>query len=339
MIYTKKKIQNFLIVILSLFFIILVLEFFIRYVLKDGPRKELNLDLKNQPISFIEDSELGWKLKPGKYTFKPWSKNGKETKLTNLIDGSRFNGIKDKKEKIIFIGGSLIQGWAVSDNKTFAWQLQEKIKNYNVKNYGVGGYGGIQSFLKLKEVLKKQKNIKLVIYGFIPHHEVRNIASGSWMYLLNKASTGTQGTISLPYGSIKNKQLKINKPKEYLRLPLGNRSALVAKIEKRILKINSLKRSYQQTEISKKVILNMKKISEDNGANFVLLKLNEMPDSKMIVYEDFFKEKLIQNINCYFLEDRKYRVEGEGHPNELAHSIVSDCIYKKINLKNKGLLK
>ena len=64
-----------------------------------------------------------------------------------------------------------------------------------------------------------------------------------------------------------------------------------------------------------------------------------MPDSKMIVYEDFFKEKLIQNINCYFLEDHKYRVEGEGHPNELAHSIVSDCIYKKINLKNKGLLK
>ena len=103
MIYTKKKIQNFLIAILSLFFIILVLEFFIRYVLKDSPRKELNLDLKNQPISFIEDSELGWKPKPGEYTFKPWSKNGKETKLTNLKDGERFNGINDKKEKIIFI--------------------------------------------------------------------------------------------------------------------------------------------------------------------------------------------------------------------------------------------
>ena len=49
-----------------------------------------------------------------------------------------------------------------------------------------------------------QKNIKFVIYGFIPHHEVRNIASGSWMHMLNKGSRGTEGKVSLPYASIKN---------------------------------------------------------------------------------------------------------------------------------------
>ena len=339
MILTKKKIQNFLVLLLSIFFIISALELFIRYVLKDSPRQELNFDLKNQPVSFVEDSVLGWKPKPGEYIFKPWSKNGKKTKLTNLIDGGRFNGIKNKKEKIIFIGGSLTQGWAVNDDETFTWLLQKKIQNYDIKNYGVGGYGGVQSFLKLKQVFDNQKNIKLVIYGFIPHHESRNIASGSWMYLLNKGSSGTKGTISLPYGSIKNKQLKINKPKKYLKLPFGDKSALIAKIEKRILKISSLKRSYQETDISMQVILNMKKISEQYSAEFILLVLNKIPDKKKIIYDSFFKVKSIQNINCYFLEEEKHRVEGEGHPNDLAHSTVSDCIYNQIYLKNKKFLK
>ena len=98
MILTKKKIQNFLVLLLSIFFIISALELFIRYVLKDSPRQELNFDLKNQPVSFVEDSVLGWKPKPGEYIFKPWSKNGKKTKLTNLIDGGRLNGITNKKE-------------------------------------------------------------------------------------------------------------------------------------------------------------------------------------------------------------------------------------------------
>ena len=109
-------------------------------------------------------------------------------------------------------------------------------KDFNFINYGVGGYGGVQSLLKLKEISSNIDNINYIIYGFIPHHEVRNIASGSWMYQLNKASRGTEGKLLLPYASIKNDKLKIHKPKEYLKLPLGNISAFISKIEKRIFK-------------------------------------------------------------------------------------------------------
>ena len=68
-------------------------------------------------------------------------------------------------------------------------------KDFNFINYGVGGYGGVQSLLKLKEISSNIDNINYIIYGFIPHHEVRNIASGSWMYQLNKASRGTEGKL------------------------------------------------------------------------------------------------------------------------------------------------
>ena len=188
----------------------------------------------------------------------------------------------------------------------------------------------MQSLLKLKEISSNIDNINYIIYGFIPHHEVRNIASGSWMYQLNKASRGTEGKLLLPYASIKNDKLKIHKPKEYLKLPLGNISAFISKIEKRILKISSLKRSFDETKISQEIILEMKGIADKKNAKFILLFLNKLPDEKRAEYEKFFNEKSIQNINCYFLEGEKYAVEGEGHPNAVSHKIVSDCIFRKL---------
>ena len=65
MILTKNRIQNFFLVILSIFLTCLALELFIRFVLGDNPRNELDFDLKDQPISFIEDKILGWKPKAG----------------------------------------------------------------------------------------------------------------------------------------------------------------------------------------------------------------------------------------------------------------------------------
>ena len=67
-------IKNIILVLSSIFFIFLVLEVFIRFILKDGPRNELGFDLKDQPIESMEDTILGWRPKTGKYTFKPWSK-------------------------------------------------------------------------------------------------------------------------------------------------------------------------------------------------------------------------------------------------------------------------
>ena len=322
--------KNFILTVVSVIIISFLLEGFIRFVLKDKPRGKDKVELKEQPISFIQDEILGWKPKTGNFKFEPWSKNGNTTKLTNLEDGRRFTGKNQEKRKVIFIGGSLTQGWAVDDSESFVWLLQEKKQDFNFINYGVGGYGGVQSLLKLKEISSNIDNINYIIYGFIPHHEVRNIASGSWMYQLNKASRGTEGKLLLPYASIKNDKLKIHKPKEYLKLPLGNISAFISKIEKRILKISSLKRSFDETKISQEIILEMKGIADKKNAKFILLFLNKLPDEKRAEYDKFFNKKNIQNINCYFLEGEKYAVEGEGHPNAASHKIVSDCIYRKL---------
>ena len=331
---TKKILQRLFLIFFSLIVTFLILEFILRVVLGDSPRKKFDLDSNDQPISFIEDKIIGWKPKPGKHSFLPWSEEGKQTELTILNDGSRFSGQNNdyEKEKIVFIGGSLTQGQAVDDSETFSWMLQKKIKDYEIKNYGAGGYGGTQSLLKLKDIFKKHNDIKLVVYGFISHHEIRNIAAGSWMYLLKKNSSGTGGKVSLPFASIENNNLKIHKPKKYFEIPFGDKSALIAKIEKRILKIESYKRSLKKDEISKRIILNMNSISKINGSEFIslFLNVNELPTKQFDYYIRFLKENRIKFIKCQFPIGEDFIVKGEGHPNKSGHKSISDCVFNKL---------
>ena len=82
-----------------------------------------------------------------RFTFKCWICNA----------NNEIREINDEKEKIIFIGGSITQGWAVNDNESFPFIIQAKYPYYKVYNYGVGGYGGYQSLLRLEKVIKKKR--------------------------------------------------------------------------------------------------------------------------------------------------------------------------------------
>jgi hypothetical protein len=328
----KLFFKNFLLVFFSIFFLLIIIEVLLR-VTGSKPRQIIDIS-GNEDITNSPDSKLGWVPKKGIHKFKPWAKEGKETFLTINSDKSRFNGNKDKDfDKIIFIGGSITQGWAVSDNETFPYLLQEKTLRHKIYNFGVGGYGGYQSLLTLERVFKNKKNIKLVVYGFIPHHEVRNVASGSWLYLLNTVSE--RGLVSLPFGSInkKNKLIR-HDPIIYLKLPLGDKLALVAKIEKRLMKIMSSSRERKQTQISLAIINEMKKLAVDNKSKFILLILDKFTDEREDKYKVFLDEKKVSYVECIMPQGKKYKVPGEGHPNEISHAEISECVFEKLKLRD-----
>jgi hypothetical protein len=327
------QIKNLTLVLFSIILLLLFIELSLRAI-GIKPRS-INSITINEPKTNNPDKILGWIPKEGIHEFKPWSDNGKITKLTINNDGSRKTGeISENNKKIIFIGGSITQGWAVDDNETFTSLIQKKNYNYKIKNYGVGGYGGYQSLLFLKRILNNNNDIKLIIYGFIPHHEFRNIAAGSWIYLLNQFSS--RGIVSIPYASLdKDNNLINNTPISYLNLPFGKKSSLISKVEKRIMKIKSLSREKSKFEISKKIILEMKKISKDKDIDFKLLSLDEMSVDKFNNYKKFLSTNNIDLINCNIPRGENYVVKNEGHPNLYAHKIVSSCLYKKLDiLKN-----
>ena len=325
------KFKNLSLSFFSIVILLLLIEIILR-ITGSVPRKINDFTL-NEPLTNIPDDVLGWSSKVGQHKFNPWSQDGKTTYLTIQEDKSRFTGTNNMNEKIVFIGGSVTLGWAVSDHETFASIIQNKTNNYKILNYGVGGYGAYQSLLLLEKIFKNKNEIKLVIYGYIPHHEVRNVAAGSWMYLLNYFSK--RGFVKLPYASIdKNKNLIKNNPIQYINLPFGDKSALIAKLEKRIMKIKSYSREKKQFEISKAIIKEMVKISEKNNSKFKLLILENLTDSKLKKYSKFVSENNISMINCRAPQGEKYIVKGDGHPSYDAHQIIADCIYKKVEILN-----
>ena len=310
--------------ILLIFFSFLMILFFLELVLRisgDRPRID-NLGRSDDPIIYRNENKIGWVHKTGKYQFKPWSNEGKITNFTIEKDGSRTNSVqKNSGANVLFFGGSLTQGWAVDDEETFAKYFQELNKDFRVLNYGVGGYGGYQSLKLQKKISKNLDTIHHIVYGFIDHHEVRNVAAGSWMYLLNKYST--RGHVLVPYGSIENGQLKENPPIKYIKIPLSEYSALIAKIEKRLMKLKSSKREKDQFEISKLIITEMSNHAKQLNSKFSVLMLDSSEES-LSKYSIFFKEEKINFIHCPFPPNEI--VKGEGHPNSAGHKEVANCL-------------
>ncbi len=120
---------------------------------------------------------LGYTNLPGR--FKIVLSTGYTFQVTNQANALRVTHPPDtlddsvgKKEMWVF-GGSFTYGWALNDEESYPWLLQEAFPSYEVVNFGVSGYGTIHSLLQFREaVLEKSPDVVVLAYaGF---HDERN---------------------------------------------------------------------------------------------------------------------------------------------------------------------
>ncbi|MBQ4821782.1 hypothetical protein [Aquimarina sp. MMG016] len=309
---------NYLTTIISVILAIFIFEFGLRLFI-DNPIIHIP---ENEPVIFEYDPNLGWKGKKGQYIFPPYSLSGKETQLSILEDGARItsitqNSVRNTLPKIVFCGGSFVQGWGVDDCETWAWKVQEKLENFEVLNYGTSGYGTYQSLLMLERNLPLLNKTKVVFYGFIDHHELRNIAGTIWIKILNRSSKRKQ--VYVPYATIdKDSVLKRNSPEKYDNFPFHKHSRVIQLLEDVRDKFAGDDRIYNKRVVTEKVILEMNKLCESNGVTFVFVILSASKEVKdhYIKYSDNNHIKVI-DANVELSEDMI--VEGDGHPNEKVH--------------------
>lgn len=327
---SKKIITIFITVVISL----LATEVLLR-IFGTGPWKNVLInDSVTEKLIYTPDSTLGWKAKEGSYLLQPTNPKGKQFHLTIGKDGQRKTGEnnKDVDGEILVIGGSFSLGWGVNDEDTFSSKLQKKYTNFKVYNFGQGGYGSVQSFLLLEKQIPKMKSPKLVIYGFIEHHEYRNVARSQWLRTLAKYSR--LGTVNTPYGLIgKNNKLIINSPIGYINLPLKESSALITLFEKAYMKNISTKkfprdsqRKKQQKLVTEETILQMKEISNKFDADFVLVILDWSNRLTKDQYEIFFKRNKIKFVNCTIPLIDEMVLLDDYHPSKKAHTYYNECL-------------
>ena len=192
---TKTKIRESQLKFLISFFIIFVLSFLVKKVKKPGnissgeivPNILLSVMtiflivfilentfypfVRPKTTIFMEDVQLGWKLKPN--SLDQWG--GVKIKINQK--GLRGTDIEYKKPKgikrILFLGDSITFGYMLGiTEKTFPYLVQNYINKKNIPenvqciNAGVGGYSPWQEFIYLKdEGIKYDPD--LVVVGFV----------------------------------------------------------------------------------------------------------------------------------------------------------------------------
>src|SRR5262245_8646638 len=81
------------------------------------------------PVLQEPDAVLGWRNKQGSVTWPGQGEDGgKDIRMTFWADGLRATAPAPELDRphIVVLGCSYTQGWAVSDEETYAWRLQSE---------------------------------------------------------------------------------------------------------------------------------------------------------------------------------------------------------------------
>jgi hypothetical protein len=285
-----------------------------------------------EPILHEFDPVLGWKNKPGHYSYPAYNRIGPNVEVTFLDDSSRVTSVNNTGGKsgksVVLVGCSFTEGWAVSDNETYPWKLQERFPSARFYNYGTAGYGTYQSLLMLERVLPRVKSPAVVIYGFIMDQEHRNVAPAEWLRLMSAYSR--RAHLYLPYVTVdSNGKLIRHAPEKYITFPFREQSALAAFAEERYTLFKTRGRLERSHEATEKLILEMQKLASGYGAKFIVVLLGDSIAQRYF-YRTFFDMNGITSIDCNVPLTAEFTVPVEGHPNGHAHSQWSKCISTRL---------
>jgi hypothetical protein len=322
-----------LLVSLSSMVISLILAEMILRILDYKPWSYSTLDSK-EPTTLKHDPILGWKHMEGNFIIPPYHPDGKETRITFLKGGVRItqrheNNSRDESDKIIIVGGSYTQGWGISDDETYPWKLQERFPYMKVLNYGTGAYGTYQSLLSLEQILPVTNSPAIVIYGFIQHHEIRNVSPSCWMETLTRFSK--RGHVFVPYATInENGVLCSHQPDSYPSWPLREHLTIVSLAEKAFMKLKTNRRKSQKSMVTEQLLIEMQGLCNKYGISFIvaMLSFNEQEKDH---YLKFLLDNNIMVADCVRQITPELRIKGEIHPNGKLNSIWAECIADFIN--------
>jgi hypothetical protein len=120
-------------------------------------------------------------------------------------DPSRY----ESKPEIWIFGCSFTWGWALDNEDTYPWLLQERFPDYCVKNYAIAGAGNVQALLQLREFFKDPSRRPPVaaVFGYCLFHKERNVAAPSRLRL--ESSVADQLDIMHPRAWLDKGELKV----------------------------------------------------------------------------------------------------------------------------------
>ncbi len=326
----KKTLTNLTLLLASTVFSLLAVEAILRI---SGHQPWQYLVHENEPTMHEHDDTLGWRNKAGQYEFPGYTARRNPIQMTFFEGGlrrARVNqeAIQDQRPKMVFVGGSFTQGWGISDRRTYPWKVQRRFPKFEVLNYGTGGYGTYQALLTLERALPTLNDPRVVLYGFMAHHQNRNVATDTWLETLSKYSNRSH--VFVPYATVDDQGGLVRHPPEaYTTVPLRNQLALANLLGKGFMRARTEARKRQAHPVTQAILQEMNKLSHSHGARLVVVMLQANQTLKS-TYEAFLARHDIPVIDCVFSLTPDMRIRREGHPNGKANAQWAKCIIEQL---------
>jgi hypothetical protein len=229
-------------------------------------------------------------------------------------------GQDDAGERIWLFGDSYVHGWGLDDEETLAWILQERMPEFDVVNFGVGGYGTMQSLIQYQQALEERPPPKVVVLAYAGFHDERNTRLRRW-----KKATYTYdkfGPTATPYARLDSEgELRIGfDDGSYTEFYFLTRSALLHLIEKTYSSVED--KWYQSHLVSEAIVDEFGKISRDHGVVLIVAGIYQSDPTYHMV-EHVKEEGGIAGDIAADLTVRANRIRFDEHPSRVANDLSS----------------
>jgi hypothetical protein len=165
-------------------------------------------------------------------------------------------------------GCSFTYGWSVADDATYPWRVQAALPKRDVVNLGVGGYGTLHMWLRLKERLSggSKPHVVVVTYGDL--HDERNTLSRAFRKGIVAFANQTRG-FSAPRARLRGGELEVDYvPLAYERPPGIQRFAL-ANVAETAYNLHE-GRTLRSHEVSRWLLRDMARLCRERGVPLVV---------------------------------------------------------------------
>ena len=227
--------------------------------------------------------------------------------------------------RVALYGCSFTWGWAVDDERAFAWLLQGQNRDWDVRNYGCGGHGTTQNLLLLREHLASNPPA-MVVFNYFNGHLERTVATpellnryhryggehdyAGWVH--PRAVLSEQGSLAITYVPLVDSHLT-QVPAEMVAIDV-----------------------YYQRLVEKQVFSAAIAGCAEAGCGFVLALMEKLsPFEDELAKHVEAQGGLVCDMRLPLKEARWSCAPMDGHPNETAHAFYAERLQSC--LRNSGL--
>lgn len=278
--------------------------------------------------SILLDKTYGFVLRDGTFhitmnknlSYTATHKNGcRITNYSEVIDSS--------KSIVEFYGCSFTYGQGIDDSLTFPFLVQKQLKNYNINNHAVSGYGTIQALMTLREQQNMNDVPDVVILCYADFHHERDQLLESWQekFTINMEQRKINfndkflKTTTFPYGIIKNDTLLVKSK----TLQEFSRVGLLRKYSALYNQVYVLFQKKPSPDVTFAIIAEMNEICSKNNSKFIVATLTK--DSAIYSY-CYTNNILLWDIFVPWYEDGLNLLPYDPHPNAKANRKYAELI-------------